>query len=160
MVATGEKPLSDIVVTDHKTMKGRVASWARMKAEDPEITNKEIADKLGISINTLSACLTKGRKEGWLAFEDPLNQIQYDLIPRNVEQMAALQEAGDQKAIIEVFKQLTAPAYRDSQGIRSDTTNNVIAIKIEMPPASEMPVVRGTIVGEARTFKSDGKDDL
>lgn len=140
-------------------MKGRVASWARMKAEEPGITNKEIAERLGISINTLGSCLTKGRKEGWLAFEDPMNAIQYEMIPRNVEQMQALMEAGDQKAILSVFKELTAPAYREAQGISDGKSGDqmMIAIKIEMPPADQMPVVRGVIIGEGRSLVKDGE---
>lgn len=136
-------------------MKGRVASWLRMKAEDPDLTNKDIAARLGITVSTLQSCIYQARKQGWLTFEDPFNKIQYEMIPTNIEHMQALMDAGDQKAIIEVFKQLTAPAYRDSQGITKDVTNNIIAIKIEMPPADQMPIVKGVIVGEGRIISGD-----
>jgi hypothetical protein len=124
-----------------------------MKAEEPNITNKEIAERLNISVSTLNNCLQLGKKEGWLTFEDPFNKIQYEMIPSNIDKVQSLMDAGDQKTIIEVFKQLTAPAYRESQGINDAKGDNMmIAIKIEMPPADQMPVVRGVIIGEARTL--------
>ena len=130
-----------------------------MKSEEPDITNKEIAARLGISVNTLQACIYQGRKQGWLTFEDPTNKIQYELIPKVTDQMINLVDAGDQKAIIEAFKTVVAPAYKEAQGFTKEVTNNMIAIKIEMPPADQMPVVKGIIVGEARTFKSDDDDN-
>ena len=80
-----------------------------MKAEDPDITNIEIAKSLGISVNTLNNCIQIGRKEGWLHFEDPFNKIQYEMVPKVTDQMINLIDAGDQKAIIEAFKAGTAP---------------------------------------------------
>lgn len=132
-----------------------------MKAEEPNLTHKEIAAKLGITLSTLNNCLVQARKQGWLTFEDPFNKIQYEMIPSNVDKVQALMEAGDQKTIIEVFKQLTAPAYRESQGINDNKGDNMmIAIKIEMPPPDQMPIVRGVIIGEGRQMKAiDGEVD-
>ncbi len=126
-----------------------------MKAEDPDTTNIEIAKSLGISVNTLNNCIQIGRKEGWLHFEDPFNKIQYEMVPKVTDQMINLIDSGDQKAIIEAFKTVVAPAYKDAQGIRDSANANVIAIKIEMP--ERMPVVMGNIIGSPRTLAIEGE---
>lgn len=151
--------LSDVLVTHKKTARGRVAAWVEMRATEPDITVGEAARRMGIVPATLHNMISIARREGWLRLEDPALRVAHEIIPKATDNMSDLLDAKNEKATLAVFNQIIAPAYRESIGI-SEQNNTIIALKIEMPPADQMPIIKGQIVGSGRTHKAkDGSDD-
>jgi predicted transcriptional regulator len=124
-----------------------------MRATDPKLTNKDIAERLGIGEATLNVMITKATKEGWLVFEDPMKRLEHQIIPQVTENLYQFAKEGDKQVSIEVFKGAMVPAFKEAKGIQ-EAPSTILAIKIEPTGGSgEVPVFSGQIVGTEKVLE-------
>ena len=126
----------------------RVGQWILFRAKEPGITNSEVARRLGIAPGTLNTVLMRARREGWLKIEDPLDRIEYELLPKIVNNLNTFLDKGDRTVTIEAAKGVLFPQYRESKGI-TENKIAVLGINIQMPEGEmgETPMRRGAIMG-------------
>ena len=130
--------------------KVRVAQWLGMRALEPDLSNSEIARRMGIAAPTLRAAIQKGVQEGWLKFEDPIQAIEYQIIPKVVRNLNQFLDAGDKQVTIETAKGTLFKQFQEST-TTIQAPQTVLALKIEMAPGlGSSPVVSSTIVGTPR----------
>lgn len=135
------------MVATGRTARDRIAQWIYMRAKEPGISNAEVCRRLGISAGTLSSCLTKARREGWLKMEDPLLRIEHELIPKIVNNLNHFLDEGDRTVTIEAAKGVVFPQYRESKGI-TETKIAILGLQIQLPESGDMTQVgRGMISG-------------
>lgn len=123
-----------------------------MRAKEPGITNAEIARRLGIQPGTMNTILTRARKEGWLVIEDPLDRLQFDVIPQAVENLDHFLKAKDRTATIETLKGVVFPAYRESRGI-IDNKVTVLGLQIQLPEHTDGVPSKGRVVGQPKIIE-------
>lgn len=133
---------------DTATPRGRIAAWASLRISEPGITNKEIAARLRINPKTLSRTIYNATAEGWLVFDDPLDQIEYETIPKVVRNLNKFLDEGDKQVTIEAAKGTIFKSYQDSKGI-SEGINTVLSLKLETP-AGDISVMSGKVVGRPK----------
>lgn len=123
-----------------------------MRATDPKLSNKDIAERLGIGEATLNVMITKATKEGWLVFEDPLKRLEYELIPKATQNLKEFLDEGDKMVTIEVAKGAIFPAFKEQKGIQ-EAPSTILAIKIEPTTANtEVQTFTGSIVGSEKVI--------
>ena len=127
----------------------RVAQWLLLRQQEPGIKTSEIAKRLGISPNTLYSILVRARKEGWLKFDDPLSRIEYEIVPKVLDNMSLFLDQKDKQVTIEAFKATAAKQYQESKGV-AEAPHTFVAIKIEAPDPDHLKVITGQIVGRPR----------
>jgi hypothetical protein len=139
-----------------KLHRSRIAAWIKMRNEEPGITNKEIAERLSIHPRYLSTLIWRASKEGWLKFDDPMNVIEYRLIPKVTENLEYYLNKRDKTVTLETAKGTIFKQYQESKGI-SDAPQTVLALKIEggAPRGEEIKAVLGQIVGKPRKFTDE-----
>jgi len=128
-----------------------IVAWIGLRSLEPDITNREAAKRLGVHANYLNSTITKAAKEGWLRFEDPLNRLEFQVLPKVVDNLDRFVEEGDKTVTIEVAKGTLFKAYQESRGL-SDASQTVLALKIE-PASGDIKVVTGQIVGKPRQLE-------
>lgn len=141
--------------TRDKSPRARIAMWLAVRAVEPGITNREIADRMGISVGHLRDLIYKARKEGWLQFSDPMDQIEYNIIPKVVDNLNYFLDKKDKQVTIETAKGTVFKQYQEANGL-SDGSRTALAIKIEMPEpgtGAEPKIVAGHIVGKPRQIE-------
>ncbi len=139
--------------TRDKSPRARIATWLAMRSVEPGIRNSEIADRRGISVGYLRDMIYKARKEGWLQFSDPMDQIEYGIIPKVVDNLNYFLDKKDRSVTIETAKGTLFKQYQESKGI-SDAPHTVLALKIEAPePGTEPIAISGHIVGKPRQLE-------
>lgn len=127
-----------------RSKRARVAQWIKFRAEEPGISNKEVAKRLGISPTYLSNIIYEASKAGWLRFQDPLLELEHKLIPKIVRNLDEMLDARSEKITIEAAKGTLFPIYKESKGI-SDAPQMAIALRMELP--IEGQIVTGTVLG-------------
>lgn len=127
----------------------RVAQWITMRAKEPGITNAEVARRLGIQPGTMNTILTRARREGWLVIEDPLDKIQFDIIPQIVENLDHFLKAKDKTVTIEAAKGVVFPTYRESRGIVENKVT-VLGLQIQLPENNHIVESKGRVVGQPK----------
>ena len=139
------------------TLPARIAEWIHWKALKPNISNVEIAEKMGISPSTLNNHISKAHKKGLIKFDDPLKRLEFEVIPKAVENLSNLLDKGSEKVTIEVARGTIFPQYRESKGLnQAAPQTTVLALKIEAPPAgTPSQVVVGQIVGKPRILEGE-----
>ena len=138
-----------VAVASGNSARDRVAQWIYMRAKEPGITNAEVARRLGIGASTLGTILMRARREGWLVIEDPMDLIEYDLVPKIINNLNTFLDKGDRTVTIEAAKGVLFPAYRESKGIVENKIA-ALAINIQMPTDEMLeqgPMRRGSISG-------------
>lgn len=148
--------LSDAPNEPVSKTKAHVAGWIRAKAANPDASNIEIAKELGITVRNLRAALYKGRKQGWLEFSDPLNELKYGMVPKAMENLNLFLDARDKDITRDVLKATVFAEYQAAEGIQQQP-NTVFALKIEVPEgfdkASAAANIKGVIVGKGLGFE-------
>jgi DNA-binding Lrp family transcriptional regulator len=130
----------------------RIAQWMEFRATEPDISNVEIARRMGISRRTLQAALTKATREGWLVFTDPVSRIEHEIVPRVLDNMVLFLDQKDKTATIEAYKSTVARQYLEAKGV-SEAPQTVLALKIETMDPGQVKVVTGHVVGKAKELK-------
>lgn len=159
--ATPDKPLNanlpPLHGRDTRDARSRIADWILLKATEPGITNIEIAKRMGIQTQTLNTLIYKATKAGWLVFDDPLEQIEHQIIPKTLENLNHFLDAKDKQVTIETAKGTVFPMFKESRGL-GEAQVTVLSLKIEQPePSTEMRVVTGTVVGRPRQIKESNE---
>lgn len=136
----------------NNSARARVATWIHAKATNPYLTNADIARKMGIAPGTLTSILYKATRAGWLTFEDPLQKIEYNIIPQVVENLDYFLKQRDKTVTIETAKGTIFKDYQEKHGL-NEQPQTVLAIKIEKPEGTgkgEVKIVTGKVVGRPR----------
>lgn len=143
-----------VIVIEGIGWKDRVAQWAAMKMQDPDLTNREIADKLGIKVHTLNTHITRAYREKLIRLDDPLQRIEHEIKPKIIDNIADFIDSKDRKMTIEAAKGLGI--FKHYQSVETDGTasQTVLALKIEMAPIlGDAKTVTGYIVGKPKELK-------
>ena len=136
---------------DSPITRRHVAAWLKAKAEEPDLTNIDIAKRLGIAPKTLTNQIYKARKAGWLTFDDPLEEVEYGIVPKVVKNLNKFLDDEDKQVTIEVAKGTLFKQFQESKGI-TEKPMTILAIKLELPELGESQIVSGKIVGKPKTF--------
>lgn len=135
------------IVKREKGIRAAIGHWIMIRAAEPGLTNKAIADRIGISPRTLSTYIYQATKAGWLRFDDPLAQLEFEIVPKVVENLKHYLDARDKQVTIETAKGALFPAYKESKGIQ-EAQQTVLAMRIELPESTEgLKAIPGHIVG-------------
>src|ERR1700677_2020327 len=78
-----------------------VQQWMLQKTLDPGITVKIAAQRMGIVDRTLHRHIKKGLKEGWLQFDDPMEKLEHEIIPKVVTNISELLDKKDKYVTME-----------------------------------------------------------
>lgn len=148
--------LVDSAPTSPSKTRANVATWLKAKIADPgNVTIKDIAEQLGISPRTLHNQIYKGRKEGWLRFDDPIDEVRYGMVPKVVENLNLFLDTRDKQVTLEMAKATVLRQYQAEEGI-ADVPNTIFALKIELPEnfdkAGAAAKIKGVIVGKPIGF--------
>jgi predicted transcriptional regulator len=138
-------------------VKARVSQCLAMRALG--MTDKEIADHMQISINSLHQYMWVAGKRGYLSQTHPDTRMKYevpDKIVRNVVEML-------DHPNIDVRKEMTLEAakgtglFRQHQAIKQEGVAAMSAIQVQviMPQGVEQPVVDGSIGGVEADYTDD-----
>jgi predicted transcriptional regulator len=142
------EPSAPLMRAQDRTIRGRIADFITMRALDPKLTNKEIAEKLGISPTTLNNYISTAVKQGWLRFDDPISRIEHEIIPKTLDNLSHMLDEGSEKVTIEVAKGTIFHHYKESK-TEGKGPSNILVLNIETvaPPNIEVRSIKGTIVG-------------
>ena len=131
--------------------RGHIAQYLYFRAVEPDITTKEVAARLGIATRTLNKHLLHARREGWLQFEDPLERIEFEIVPKVIDNLSHFLDQQDKQVTIETAKGTIFKQYQESKGL-IESAVTVLALKIDQPMDGEPKVVAGTVVGRGRVI--------
>lgn len=115
----------------------------------PNASKMEIAEKMGINSKRLYEILKEAKEENLISFSDPLDRVEYELIPKVVDNLNFFLDAKDKTVTIEAAKGTLFRAYQESKGL-SDTNSTMLALKIELPDGHTANVLTGHIVGRPK----------
>lgn len=110
-----------------------LVEWIALETLHPEMTRREQAERLGVNIYTLRHILTKAGKEGLVKFDDPLDKLTHQLVPKVVENLEHFLDQKDKTVTIETAKATVFKQFQEAEGIKEQQT--VIALKLDIVPA-------------------------
>ena len=108
---------------------------------------------MGLEANSLYRVIKQGRESGLLSFDDPLERIEHEIIPKVVDNLNYFLDAKDKTVTIEAAKGTIFRQFQDSKGI-SDGNQTVLALKIEQADGQEIKIMTGHIVGTPKGVSS------
>lgn len=156
---TEEAIIETLSVVKTTGAKARVAQWYNLRSLEPDLNNTEIAARIGISKSVLQAHIRTGVQQGWLKFDDPLDQIEHEIIPQVVKNLHKfLREEGDgtrdtTNVTLEVAKGTVIKQFQESKGVGESKTT-VLALKVEYPDfGPDVKVVSGHVVGKPKQIE-------
>ena len=137
-----------------RSQRARVGQWLAIRQDKPELKDKDIAAILGISPRTLTGYIQTAHREGWLSFPEALDQIEYSIIPKTLENLEGFLQNKDKQVTIEVAKGTIFKSYAQAKGV-NEAPQTILALKIEMPSedVKVAGVVGGTIVGTPKRLR-------
>ena len=144
--------------TAPKGLRERIAQYIHYSMVYPNSAKADIAEKMGISAATLYKIITDAQAQGLIKFTDPLERIDYEIIPKIVDNLNHFLDAKDKTVTIEAAKGTLFKSYQESRGI-SDGNQTVLALKIEMPDGQDVKILTGHIVGKPKSL-SEAEDNL
>lgn len=134
------------------TCKERVAQWLMLRASNPDITQKDAAETMGISKQVLSKHINTAVRQGWLKFNDPLERIEYHIIPKVINNLEKFLDEGDKTVTIEAAKGTIFKHYQEKQSGGGHVQQTVLALKIETTNPDNVKITTGTILGKPKEF--------
>lgn len=142
------------LVGQSRKARDRVAEWIAIRASEPHLRQKDIAERMGIKAHTLNNLIQNAQKKGWLVFDNPLDKIEYQIVPKVVDNLIEFLDQKDKTVTLETAKGTIFRQYQASKGIQ-DVQNNVLALKIEMADSTApVKIVTGQIVGQPRSIEN------
>lgn len=150
----GEVPQYIITGT---TKRDKVAQYVAWRAQEPGITNQEIAKRLGISRITLTSIIKKATDEGWLKFDEPLSRLEFEVIPKVIDNLTHFLDKKDKTVTIETAKGTVFKDYQKAQGT-GEGSQVVLALKIEAIEPENVKITAGQIVGSPKVIEGEVKD--
>lgn len=139
--------------TAPKGLRERIAQYIHYSMVYPNSSKIEIAEKMGISHTTLYKIITEAQAQGLIKFTDPLERIDYEIIPKIVDNLNHFLDARDKTVTIEAAKGTLFRTYQDSKGI-TDGAQTVLALRIEQPKEGDIKILAGHIVGKPKGLSS------
>lgn len=144
---------SDLIIADAvdgaPTMRRQVALWVAHRAQNPSLTTKEIAERIGVTTRALYDAIAAGTRAGWLKIADPLDRLEYEILPKTLDNLNHFLDKQDRVVTVETAKGTLFKQFQAEKGI-SEQVQTVLALKIEPAEGSEVKVVTGQIVGKPR----------
>lgn len=135
-------------------MRDRVKKWLQWKAIEPKLTQREAAERLGIAEQTLTNTIYKATKEGWLKFEDPLAELEYEIMPKVTHNLKYYLDQGDKDVTIKTAQGTLFKQFQAAKGVQQTAPQTtVLAFKIEIPPGGPANAATGVIVGTPRKLE-------
>lgn len=129
----------------------RIADWLAMRALEPEITMAEAARRMGIAKSTLKTLIQRANKAGWLKFDDPLARMEYEIVPKVMDNLRQLLEDGDKMTTLETAKGTIFKQYQEAKGIGQQQQQTILAIKFELPTGDMAKAIpSGMVIGTPR----------
>lgn len=118
----------------------------------------EIAKALGLSRITLKGYVYKAAKNGWLSFDDPKDQMEYQVMHKVVRNLDEALDSGG--VLMNGMPVRTQVALKVGEGTlfkafseqAPPTQQTVVAIKIEMPTGGDTARIREGTTGGAPAF--------
>ena len=142
--------VSGDMVAKH-TAKERVAQWLLLRAQNPDITQKDAAEQLGISKAVLSKHINTAIRQGWLKFNDPLERLEYHIIPKVIDNLEKFLDEGDKTVTLEAAKGTIFKHYQERHST-GNVQQTVLALKIETTLPENVKITSGTIIGKPKEF--------
>lgn len=131
--------------------------WLQWKALEPKLTHADAAARLDIAPQTLTNLIHKATKEGWLQFQNPMDELEYEILPKVTHNLKYYLDQGDKDVTVKTAQGTLFKQFLANKGIQ-ETPTTVLALKIEMPegiPADATNSIKGIIVGSPRTIEAD-----
>lgn len=135
-----------------KNRNNYAAQWMALKTMEPKLTFPEAAARLGLNVHTLKSYIYKASKDGHLKFDDSMQRIEYEIIPKVMDNLKEFLDKKDRTVTLETAKGTVFKQFQAAQGIQ-DGGNMVLALKIETQPAEEVRTVAGVIVGTPKRIE-------
>lgn len=129
-----------------RPLRDRVAQFLHYSAMSPNATKADIAKQMGIGKSQLYEILRDAREEGLLTFTDPLDKLEYEVIPKAIDNLAYFLEKQDRTVTIEVAKGTIFKQFAAEKGAL-EAPQTILALKIETPDGENIKVATGMIVG-------------
>lgn len=142
------------LIAEDRSARGRIAQWLAIRAAEPQLKNKDIAERMGIATNSLNTLIQKAVRDGWLKFDDPLSRIEHEVVPKVVDNLVTFLDAKDKTVTLETAKGTIFKTYQEVKGIQ-EVPQTVLALKIEASEPSTVKVAVGQIIGKPREKVED-----
>ena len=122
------------------------------------MTDQEIADYLGLGLQTIRSYRYLAGKNGWMEFNTPREAIEFGLMPKVIRNLnAALDDRYRNETTgltvgttvaLKIAEGVTFKEFGQADGTGAALPQTAISIRIEQP-ANPMPLRAGTIGGQA-----------
>lgn len=148
--------LPTLIGTD--LQRDRIRKWLSWKAIEPKLTHADAAARLDIAPQTLTNLIHEATKAGWLKFDDPMAELEYEIIPEANKRVKAAILGGDTDTAVKLSQATIWKTYAASKGVVDNAPTTVLALKIEMPSgftADNVPSIKGVIVGQPRVIDAE-----
>ena len=147
-LTAGPAKCRDIALQNHKHW---VGEWMAARLVEPAITQKEMATRLGIHEVTMNNAVKQGIREGWLRFDEALERMKYEVVPKTLDNLIEFLDKKDKTVTVETAKGTIFKMYQASEGI-NEGQQLILALKIESIP-QDQKIIEGQIVGKPRELK-------
>lgn len=146
----------DAVLVGTDLQRHRVKMWLQWKAIEPKLTHADAAARLDIAPQTLTNLIHRATKAGWLSFDDPMAELEYEILPEVNRVIKKALKENNEDVAVKTAQATIFKTYAQSKGV-SETPTTVLALKIEMPQGvtpTDVPI-KGVIVGSPRTIDAE-----
>jgi transposase len=132
----------------------QLAAIIAMRTEG--MSNRDIAEKMNLSVATIGAYLQKARKE--LHLSDIVDRVEHRAVPTAVDNLIEGLDRGDKDYTLATLKGVGV--FRNHSAVKQETSTenrNLMVVRIEMPELTngQLPTVAvGNIVGVPRAVKA------
>jgi DNA-binding CsgD family transcriptional regulator len=145
-----------------KDSKVRKTVFAAVALKAQGLKNKDVAEQLGITTNTLKVYMYRAHKNGWFnidSFEDPDDKLEIVLKSKTIRNLDMYLDNADKEVTLETAKGLGI--FKQHQMIKNDTVAPIgiaLSVSVEMPPAAvggAIPEARVGSIGGAPYFDAE-----
>lgn len=149
-----ELPQPEFKVSGKKSI---AKAWLAFQAAERGISFAEVGRRLGYTGDYIARCVHESIRNGDIIINEPMDRVEFDLIPLALDGLKNLLQAQDPKAIIETAKGTIFPIFKESKGVK-EVTSTVLAIDVKLPDGSEnAKLVTGHIVGRPKLVAQEGE---
>lgn len=142
------------IIVKGRSARDRVLEWLELRTIDPTLTNKAIAAKMGISSGHLYSLLSLAAKEGWLQFDDPVQRIDNQIVPKVLDNLNEFLDQKDKAVTLRTAEGTVFKTYQEAKGV-SDVAQSVLALNIQLAEPSNMKTIEGHIVGRPKVLEGE-----